>query len=139
MAAYGPDRPTWGWGMAVQDLLRPPATVENHAASGRSTKSFIAEGRWDKVRAGLMTGDFVLIQFAHNDEKKEDPKRYTDPATSFRDNLRRFIRETRERGATPLLATPVSRRKFNAQGKLTPTHGAYPDAVRAVASEEQVP
>lgn len=138
MAAYGPDRPTWGWGMAVEALLRPPATVQNHAASGRSTKSFIAEGRWEKVLAGLQAGDFVIVQFAHNDEKKEDPKRYTDPATSFRDNLRRFIRETRARGATPLLATPVSRRKFDPQGKLTPTHGAYPDAVRAVAAEEKV-
>lgn len=139
MADYSTDRPVRGWGMAVGPLLREPAVVKNHAASGRSTKSFIDEGRWDKVLAALQAGDFVIIQFAHNDEKQQDPKRYTDPATSFRDNLRRFIRETRARGAEPLLATPVSRRKFNAAGQLVPTHGAYPDAVRAVAREEKVP
>jgi len=139
MADYSSDRPVRGWGMAVGALLREPAVVKNHAASGGSTKSFIDEGRWDKVLAALQAGDFVIIQFAHNDEKKEDPKRYTDPATSFRDNLRRFVRETRAKGAEPMLATPVSRRKFNAEGKLVPTHGAYPDAVRAVAAEEKVP
>lgn len=139
MADYSNDRPVRGWGMAVGPLLREPAVVKNHAASGRSTKSFIDEGRWAKVLAALQAGDFVIIQFAHNDEKKEDPKRYTAPAMSFRDNLRRFIRETRAKGAEPVLATPVSRRKFNAEGKLLPTHGAYPEAVRAVAAEEKVP
>lgn len=139
MADYATDRPVRGWGMAVGPLLREPAVVKNHAASGRSTKSFIDEGRWAKVLAALQAGDFVIVQFAHNDEKKEDPKRYTDPATSFRENLRRFIRDARAKGAEPMLATPVSRRKFNATGQLVPTHGAYPDAVRAVALEEKVP
>lgn len=139
MAEYAADRPVRGWGMAVGPLMVDPAMVKNHAASGRSSKSFIDEGRWAKVLAALQAGDFVIIQFAHNDEKSQDPKRYTDPATSFRENLRRFIRETRARGAHPLLATPVSRRKFTAEGKLTPTHGAYPEATRAVAREENVP
>ena len=133
------DLPERGWGMALGQFLVDPAMVQNHAVNGRSTKSFIDEGRWDKVLAELKDGDFVIIQFAHNDEKKEDPKRYADPATSFRDNLRRFIRETRAKGGSPLLATPVCRRKFDAAGKLVDTHGDYPAAVRAVATGEKVP
>jgi DNA sulfur modification protein DndE len=133
------DLPERGWGMALGQFLVDPAMVQNHAVNGRSTKSFIDEGRWDKVLADLKDGDFVIIQFAHNDEKKEDPKRYADPATAFRDNLRRFIRETRARGGSPLLATPVCRRKFDATGKLVDTHGDYPAAVRAVAAAEKVP
>ncbi|MFM9029466.1 MAG: rhamnogalacturonan acetylesterase [Opitutaceae bacterium] len=133
------DLPERGWGMALGALLDPAVKVDNRAMNGRSTKSFIDEGRWAKLTGDLSAGDFVLIQFAHNDEKKEDPKRYTDPATSFRDNLRRFIAETRARGATPILATPVCRRKFDREGKLVPTHGAYPEAVRAVAREEKTP
>lgn len=132
------DLPERGWGMALGAFFVDAVTVDNHAMNGRSTKSFIDEGRWEKLIGAVRAGDVVIIQFAHNDEKKEDPKRYTDPATGFRDNLRRFIAETRAKGATPILATPVSRRKFEATGKLTPTHGAYPDAVRAVAREEKV-
>jgi DNA sulfur modification protein DndE len=133
------DLPERGWGMALPELLTDPRMVRNHAMNGRSTKSFIDEGRWEKLAAELRAGDFVIIQFGHNDEKHEDPKRYTDPATTFRDNLRRFIRESRARGAEPILATPVARRKFNASGKLNPTHGAYPEAIREVAREEKVP
>jgi lysophospholipase L1-like esterase len=133
------DLPERGWGMALGALLDPAVKVDNRAMNGRSTKSFLDEGRWAKLTADLTPGDFVIIQFAHNDEKKEDPKRYTDPAGSFRDNLRRFIAETRAKGATPILATPVCRRKFDATGKLVPTHGAYPDALRAVAREEKAP
>ena len=133
------DMPERGWGMALGEFLVDPAMVQNHAVNGRSTKSFLDEGRWAKVVAELKPGDFVIIQFAHNDEKKEDPKRYADPATTFPDNLRRFIRETRAKGASPILATPVCRRKFDAQGKLVDTHGAYPAAVRTVTKEEKVP
>jgi lysophospholipase L1-like esterase len=133
------DLPERGWGMALGGFLVDSTMVQNHAVNGRSTKSFIDEGRWEKVVAALQPGDFVIIQFAHNDEKKEDPKRYADPARSFRDNLRRFIREAREKHASPILATPACRRKFDAAGKLVDTHGAYPAAVRAVAKEENIP
>jgi len=133
------DLPERGWGMALAPLLREGVAVRNHAMNGRSTMSFLNEGRWAKLVADLRPGDFVVIQFAHNDEKREDPKRYTDPATTFRDNLRRFVREARARGAVPLLATPVCRRKFDAAGRLRDTHGDYPEAVRTVAREEQVP
>ncbi len=133
------DLPERGWGMALAEVCRDPAMVRNHAMNGRSSKSFIDEGRWDKLTTDLRAGDYVIVQFSHNDEKKEDPKRYTDPATTFRDNLRRLIRETRAKGATPILATPVARRKFSAAGKIISSHGAYPDALRAVAREEKVP
>lgn len=133
------DLPERGWGMSFGQFFTDTAMVQNHAMNGRSSKSFIAEGRWEKILAELKAGDFVLVQFGHNDEKIEDPKRGTDPATTFRDNLRRYLRETRAKGASPLLATPVCRRKFDAAGKLTPTHGKYPDAIRAVAAEEKVP
>ena len=139
MASKPLDLPERGWGMAFGPLLVDPAMVQNHAMNGRSTKSFLDEGRWEKVAGELRAGDFVIIQFAHNDEKKEDPKRYAAPDTTFRDNLRRFVREARARGASPILATPVCRRKFDASGKLIPTHGDYPDAVRAVAREERTP
>jgi DNA sulfur modification protein DndE len=132
------DLPERGWGMALGEFLVDGRMVHNHAVNGRSTKSFIDEGRWDKVVAELHAGDFVIVQFGHNDEKKEDPKRYADPATSYRDNLRRFIREAKAKGATPILATPVCRRRFDRAGKLIDTHGAYPEAVRAVAREEKV-
>ena len=133
------DLPERGWGQSLPQFFSDPATIHNHAVNGRSTRSFLDEGRWEKVLGELRAGDFVIIQFGHNDEKIEDPKRGTDPATTFRDNLRRFVRETRAKGASPILATPVCRRKFDAAGKLTPTHGAYPDATRAVATEEKVP
>ncbi len=132
------DLPERGWGMALPKFFTEGIAIDNHAMNGRSTKSFFDEGRWEKILGTLKAGDFVIVQFGHNDEKVEDPKRGTDPATTFRDNLRRYIRETRAKGASPLLATPVARRKFT-NGKLVPTHGAYPDAVRAVAAEEKVP
>jgi lysophospholipase L1-like esterase len=138
MATKPLDLPERGWGMALHGLFKDPAMIQNHAVNGRSTRSFINEGRWSRLVGALQPGDFVIIQFGHNDEKVENPAVGTDPATTFRDNLRRFIRETRAKQATPILATPVARRKFDAAGKLTPTHGVYPDAIRAVAVEEKV-
>jgi lysophospholipase L1-like esterase len=134
-----PPNPEHGWGQMLPAFFRDPAMVVNHAVNGRSTKSFIDEGRWQQVLDVLHPGDYVLIQFGHNDEKSADPLRYTDPHGAYQDNLRRFIRETRARGATPLLATPVVRRKWDANGKLVDTHGEYPDAMRSVAREENVP
>ena len=133
------DLPERGWGMVLPEYFVDPAMVHNEAVNGRSTKSFIDEGRWAQLTSELQPGDFVIIQFGHNDEKKEDPKRYTDPATTFRDNLRRFVRDVRAKGAHPILATPVCRRKFDHAGKRVDTHDGYPDAVRAVAAEEHVP
>src|ERR1035437_2481242 len=133
------DLPERGWGMALPRFFADPAMIHNHAVNGRSTKSFLDEGRWQKIVDALRPGDCVIIQFGHNDEKIEDPKRGTDPATTFRDTLRRCVRDVRAKQAAPILATPVARRNFAADGKLQPTHGAYPDAVRAVVTEEKVP
>ncbi|MED5621873.1 GDSL-type esterase/lipase family protein [Ideonella sp. BN130291] len=133
-----PPNPEHGWGQLFRERLLEPARLVNHAMNGRSTRNFRDEGRWDHLLSQLQAGDQVLIQFGHNDARIDDPKRYADPAT-YRENLRRFVREVRERGATPLLATPLVRRKFDEAGRLQDTHGAYPDEMRRVALEERVP
>jgi len=104
--------PERGWGMALQCYFDPAwVRVDNHAVNGRSSKSFIAEGRWDKVLSLLRPGDYVIIQFGHNDEKPK-ADRHTDPGSTFDYNLARFVRETRERGGIPVLMNPVVRRNF---------------------------
>lgn len=134
-----PPNPETGWGQALPHWLKPELVrVENHAVNGRSTKSFIDQGRWDKVVNALRPGDFVIIQFGHNDAKERDPERYAAPHGAYQDNLRRFVRETRERGATPILATSVARRAWDKTGELVDTHGDYPEAARKVAAEERV-
>lgn len=134
-----PANPERGWGQMLQMYFKDSARVENYAQNGRSTKSFIAEGRWEKVVTALKPGDFVIIQFGHNDEKTNNVKVGTAPYGEFSTNLVRFIREARAHQATPILATPTARRKFDAAGMLTNSHGIYPEAVRAVAAEQKVP
>ena len=127
---HNPER---GWGQALPQFFDASVTVENHAVNGRSTKSFIAEGRWDSVRTRLRKGDYVFIEFGHNDEKVEDSTRYTNPYTGYRRNLERFVTETRAQGATPIVFSPIVRRHFNAHGVLEDTHGAYPFVARETA------
>lgn len=134
-----PPNPERGWGQLLRPMLKEPARLANHAANGRSTKRFLNEGRWAHVLSQLAPGDFVLIQFGHNDARTDDPERYAPADTLYVELLRRFVHEVRERGATPWLATPLVRRKFDAAGRLEDTHGAYPDAMRRVARELQVP
>lgn len=134
-----PPNPERGWGQLLPRYFREPAMIVNHAQNGRSTKSFIAEGRWQTLVDALRPGDWAIIQFGHNDQKVEDPTRYAGPDGGFRDNLRRFVQEVRAKGATPILAPPVARRRWNETGELVDTHGAYPEAVRAVATELNVP
>lgn len=134
-----PPNPEYGWGQMLPAFLRDPAMVVNHAQNGRSTKSFIDEGRWQKLVDALQPGDWVIIQFGHNDEKDQDPRRFTTPQGEYTDNLRRFVRDSRGRGAHPILCTSVARRLWDEQGRLVETHGDYPDAVRAVARAEDVP
>jgi pectinesterase len=131
--------PERGWGQAFRPWLRAPWHLVNHAVNGRSTKSFRALGHWQRLLDGLHAGDVVVIEFGHNDEKKEDPERYADPTTDFPAHLRDFIREVREREALPVLATPIVRRAWNDDGTLQNTHGDYVAAVRSVATEEHVP
>lgn len=133
-------RPETGWGEYLQSRFdERRVRVENHAQNGRSTKSFIAEGRWQKILESLKKGDYVFIEFGHNDQKKEDPSRFADANTDYRSNLIRFIRDARAKNAFPVLLTPVMRRRFNERGEFYDTHGEYPDAVRKVAAEFKVP
>ena len=135
-----PDRnPEHGWAQVLQPLFKGNIVVVNKAVNGRSTKSFIAEKRWDSIYKQLKKGDYVLIEFGHNDQKIEDPSRYTNPHTAYRYNLIKFVKESREKGAIPILLTSISRRSFNEKGVLVPTHGDYPLETRLVAQEYNVP
>lgn len=135
-----PDRnPEHGWAQVLQPFFTDKIVIENKAVNGRSTKSFIDEKRWDSVYKKLKKGDYVLIEFGHNDEKIEDSARYTNPHTAYRYNLIRFVKETREKGAFPVLLTSITRRNFNEKGVLVPTHGDYPLETRLTAQEYKVP
>jgi len=132
-------RPETGWGEKLQQYFDiDQVRVENYARNGRSTRTFLSEGRWQAIVDRLEPGDYVFIQFGHNDESKEKTDRYTSPA-DYRANLERFVRDVRAKQAEPVLLTPVRRRKWDAAGKLVDTHGEYPDLVRAVARELSVP
>ena len=131
--------PERGWGQVFALYVRPGVHIENHAKNGRSTKSFIKEGRWEEVRSKLKAGDYVLIQFGHNDEKKEDSTRFADAHTDFKVNLVKFVHEAEGKGAHPVLITPVVRRRFDSTGAFYDVHGDYPGVVREVGSEEHVP
>ena len=100
-----------GWGMMLQECFDENIRVENHAVNGRSSLSFINEGRWDRVLEKLRPGDYVVIQFGHNDEKPK-PDRHTEPGSTFDANLEKFVRETRERGGIPIMMNAVVRRNF---------------------------
>jgi lysophospholipase L1-like esterase len=130
------DRPTLaGWGQMLGEFM-PEAKVVNHARSGTSTLSFRTLGLWDRVLKEK--GQWVLIQFGHNDQKTTDPKRFTDPKTSYRDNLRQFITEVRATGGQPVLVTSVARRNY-VDGKMTTILTPYVEAAQAVGKEMQVP
>ena len=100
-----------GWGHVLGSFFTEDVRVENHAMNGRSSKSFIDEGRWETVVNKIRPGDYVFIQFGHNDEKPQ-PERHTDPGTTFDENLRKFVRETRAKGGIPVLFNSIVRRNF---------------------------
>lgn len=149
-----------GWGMMLQQYFKSGVVVDNHAVNGRSSKSFIDEGRWDVVLSKMKPGDYVIIQFGHNDEKPA-ADRHTDPGTTFDANLRRFVLESRARGGIPILCNAVVRRNFYRQvdssvddeslrnttyedekvnsDTLIDTHGAYLLSPKNVARELGVP
>lgn len=133
------NNPERGWVQMLPEFLTDEATVFNHAVNGRSTRSFIQEHRWDSVVAKLQEGDYVFIQYGHNDQKIEDPERYTNPHTAYRHNLIQFIEDARAKRAIPVLFTSIVRRDFNEQGTLVDSHGAYPVETRLVAQEYKVP
>lgn len=133
------ENPERGWCQLLPEFLNDKATVKNHAVNGRSTRSFIDEKRWDSVYNQLKKGDYIFIQFGHNDQKENAPARYTNPHTAYRNNLIKFVKEAREKEAKPILFTSIVRRNFNEEGTLIDTHGAYPLETRLVAQELDVP
>lgn len=133
------ENPERGWAQLLPQFLTDYAIVKNYAVNGRSTRSFISEKRWDSVYHQLKKGDYVFIQFGHNDQKENDPKRYTNPHTAYRHNLIRFVEDSREKEAIPILFTSIVRRNFNDKGTLVDTHGVYPLEVHLVAQELDVP
>jgi len=132
------DNPERGWGQLFPDYFTNEVEIQNHAVNGRSTKSFINEHRWDTVMSRLSTGDYVMIQFGHNDSKVEDTLRSAPANTLYKDNLVRFVNDVRSKGAIPVLITPVMRRKFDADGKFIDQHGDYPGVVKEVAAAMNV-
>jgi lysophospholipase L1-like esterase len=133
------ENPEHGWLQVFPKFLTADAKVINKAVNGRSTKSFIKEGRWDSIYKVLKKGDYVFIQFGHNDGKLTDSLRYTNPHTSYRYNLIRFVNEAREKGAIPILFSSVTRRNFNEQGVLISSHVEYTQETRLIAQEYKVP
>jgi len=138
-AEYAPERaPQTGWGQALQSWFDPAQwEVHNHAKAGRSARSFIDEGRLDAIGKELRRGDVLLIQFGHNDARFEDPSRYDDPQQAYPQYLSRYVELARQRGATPILVTPVARLIYDF-GALLDTHGAYTLAMKQLAEQQQV-
>jgi lysophospholipase L1-like esterase len=130
--------PETGWGMPLGTFFDTTVVVDNRAQNGRSTRTFLAENRWQPVVDALQPGDYVFIQFGHNDEAQNYPDRYTTPE-DYRRNLIKFVTETRSHKGLPILLTPVTRRKFDKAGKIQETHVLYSAATVAVAKEYGVP
>jgi len=128
--------PETGWGMPFVYFWDSTVTIENLAKNGRSTSSFRNEGLWQTVLDKATEGDYVFIQFGHNDEVPTK-KTYTTE-TEFKNNLKQYVAEARGKKAIPILLTPMARRKFDANGKIEGTHDVYSQIVRDVAKEEKV-
>jgi lysophospholipase L1-like esterase len=129
--------PETGWGMPFAAMFDSSVVVDNRAKNGRSTRSFLAQGLWQPVVDNLQAGDYVLIQFGHNDESREKVDRYTSPE-DYKKNLMTFITDTRARKANPILITPVTRRRFK-EGKIQESHTEYSPLVLQVSKQENVP
>ena len=143
--------PLFGWGQVFQDFFVPdslqafahllgdtrPITIDDRAKGGRSTRTFFQEGRWSAVYKDLQVGDVVMMQFGHNDGSKNHPERYVD-LQGYKEFLRLFVHQTREKGAIPILMTPVARNYPWKDGALQNVHGDYPQAVKEVAAELDV-
>ena len=137
-ASYGPERaPMRGWGQSLANCLPADIPVVNAAAAGRSTKSFLSEGRLQALEGDMAPGDLLLIQFTHND-MSDLVWRHTDPWTGFQNNLSVFADTARVYGACPVLMTPICQRHWK-DGVLQPSLGEYPDAVRTLAGRLNAP
>ncbi len=130
--------PETGWGQVIGDFFNENVKINNHAVNGRSSKSFVEEGRLEAILKEIKAGDYLFIQFGHNDEKEHDPSRYTEPQTTYKYYLRLFIEGARSKGAYPVLLTPVNRRLFE-NGRIINTHREYCKAMKELALELNVP
>ncbi len=133
------ENPQRGWGQLFPNYFTSDVEIQNHAVNGRSTKSFINEHRWDTVMSRVKTGDYVLIQFGHNDQKEEDSNRSAPAHTLYKENLTRFVNDIKSKGANPILITSVMRRKFDAEGKFVDQLGDYPAVATEVSVAMNVP
>jgi lysophospholipase L1-like esterase len=138
MATFPETRPVVGWGQMLPKFFKHPEQIDNRARSGRSTKSFIDQGHWDNVIRDIRIGDYLIMCWGTNDSA-DDPARRTQPRGDFKANLERFIRETRAKGATPILATSVARRMWSTNGEFIEPPSEYIVVTREVASAEKVP
>lgn len=132
-----PSEPYNSWGQMLTRFFGPEAAIANHAESGESLRSSLAAHRLDKVLSTMKPGDYLIIQYGHNDEKEKGEG--VGAFTTYKADLKTFVTEARKRGAHPVLVTPVQRRTFDTDGKITNSHGDYPEAVRQLAKEENVP
>jgi pectinesterase len=129
-----------GWGLGFKKLVADDVEVINCSAGGRSSKSYRDEGKWTDALTKIQRGDYVLIQFGHNDCPGKGPERETDPKTTFRENMARYVDEARAAGGKPVLVTSLTRRKFNDDGTIRPDDLAhFAEGTRAVAADKNVP
>ncbi len=138
LATFPPERPVVGWGQKLPEFFQHAAQIDNRARSGRSSKSFIDQGLWTGVINDVRAGDFLIACFGTNDAAS-DPARHTAPRGEFAENLKRFIAETRAKGATPILATSVAHRRWDAQGRWAESASEYVIVTREIAAAERVP
>ena len=129
--------PETGWGMPFSNFFDGSVKIDNRAKNGRSTKTFIAEGLWQPVANNMKKGDYLIIQFGHNDEINTKASYTTE--SDFRNNLTRFATEAKSKDVKPVLITPVTRRKFDTSGKVVDTHIVYAQIVRDVAAKNNIP
>lgn len=140
VSAYsGSYRPRAGWGQMLAESFDQDVIVKNEALRGRSSKSFIQEGRLNRILKKIEKGDYLFIQFGHNDEKINYPALYTEPSTTYKSYLKQYIDGARKKNAIPVLITPVERRSFSKDGIALDTHGQYPAVMKELADEENVP
>ena len=132
-----PSEPYASWGQMLPRFFKPGVAIANHAESGESLRSSLGAHRLDKVLSTMKAGDYLIIQYGHNDEKEKGEG--VGAFTTYKADLKKFVAEARKRGGLPVLVTPVQRRTFDSSGKITNSHGDYPEAVRQAAQEENVP
>jgi lysophospholipase L1-like esterase len=139
VASYPANKaPLTGWGQVIGSFLKEGVAVENDAVSGASSKSFVDAGYWATTLGKMQSGDYLFIQFGHNDQKS-DPTWHTDPFTTYKAYLGQYITEARAKGVFPVLVTSAERRRFNSEGTITPSHKQYPTAMKQLGDEMDVP